>query len=484
LDTPCAKPQESDRYMTNKKQDTTTESNPILDPAIFRAYDIRGIAGTQLNEHSIELIGKSLASIALEAGETTVLFGCDARLSSPGLRAPLLRGVLSTGLNVVDLGTIPTPLLYFAAHTSPWASGLMLTASHNPADYNGIKIIRQRTCLTPEQIQTIYARALRGEFAQGSGTLQENDMVPEYIAKLQNDIQIKRPLKIVVDCANAVPGLIAPSLFKALGCEVTAMYCDIDGHFPNHHPDPTVAANLCDLIEQVKATKADLGVALDGDGDRVVVVTNQGSIIDTDRLLMLFINDILPRYDHPSVVFDVKCSTLLKQLIQERGGKPIMSRSGHSFMKQCMQESNAVVGAEFSAHVFIKDRWFGYDDGLYVAARFMELLSSQPDSAETLLLSLPSSIVTPELRIEVSDERKFALMERIKSLARFPQGSISLLDGIRVDFEDGWGLIRASNTTPALLLRFEAQSRQSLQLIQKRFRELLMEVDHQLVLNF
>ncbi len=470
--------------MTSKQEETLDETTQHLSASIFRAYDIRGIVDTQLNEHSMTLIGKSLASIALESGETTVLFGCDARLSSPRLREPLLQAVLSTGLNVVDLGTIPTPLLYYAAHTGPWASGLLLTASHNPANYNGIKIIRQRTCLTPEQIQQIRVRAESGGFVHGRGKLQTLDIMAEYIARLLKDLKLKRTLKVVVDCANAVPGLLAPALFEALGCDVIPMYCDLDGSFPNHHPDPTIAANLGALISKVTSTNADLGIALDGDGDRVVMVTDKGSIIDTDRLLMLFIKDILPKYKNPSVVFDVKCSTLLAQLIRDGGGKPVMSRSGHSFMKQSMQESNAVVGAEFSAHVFIKDRWYGYDDGLYVAARFLELLSQQSESAEMLFQRLPRSIVTPELRIDVSEERKFDLMERIKSIANFPQGKISDLDGIRVDFDDGWGLVRASNTTPALLLRFEAQSHQSLQLIQKLFRDLLLEVDSHLVLNF
>src|SRR5690606_5875415 len=255
-----------------------------------------------------------------------------------------------------------------------------------------------------------------------------------------------------------------------------ALHCDLDGSFPNHHPDPTVAENVRELQQQVVAHQADLGVALDGDGDRVVIVTNAGHIIDTDRLLMLLIKDIVPRYKNPNVVFDVKCSTLLTQLIRDCGGQPVMSRSGHSFMKKSMQETQAVVGAEFSAHIFIKDRWYGYDDGLYVAARFMELLSRSEASAEQLLRALPRSIVTPELRIEVGDERKFQLMDRLMKLASFPQGTINILDGIRVDFADGWGLIRASNTTPALLLRFEARSRKSLQSIQAMFRELLLQV--------
>lgn len=455
-----------------------------LEPAVFRAYDIRGIVPDELDSQRIEVIGKALASLALEAGEHTVLFGSDARLSSPLLREPLLRGVLSTGMNVVDLGTIPTPLLYFAAHNSEWRSGLMLTASHNPASYNGIKIIRQRTCLTPDQIQQIRLRAEAGNFRQGTGRLVHSDFRDEYVARLKHDIALHRPLKVVVDCANAVTALIAPTLFEDLGCEVHPLFCELDGHFPHHAPDPTVAANLQVLINEVRRNKADLGIAFDGDGDRVVIVGNEGTIIDTDRLLMLFIKDILPRYSRPKVVFDVKCSTLLGQLITELGGTPVMSRSGHSFMKETMQNTGAVVGAELSAHIFIKDRWYGYDDGIYVAARFLELLSQQPDSLEALLLSLPRSVVTPELRIDVSDERKFHLMERIKALASFPQGQINIMDGLRVDFPDGWGLIRASNTTPALLLRFEANSRKSLQMIQTLFRELLHDVDKRLVLNF
>lgn len=458
---------------------------PAIPPAIFRAYDIRGIAGDDLTTDVVEVIGKALASLALEDGEQTVLFGADARLSSPALRESLLRGVLSTGLNVVDLGTIPTPLLYFASFTTPWSSGLMLTASHNPAEYNGIKILRQRTCLTPEQIQQIRQRADSGHFLTGCGSLSCRDVAAAYVAHLQRDVPLQRPLKVVVDCANAVPGLVAPALFAALGCEVVPLLCELDGRFPHHPPDPTVAENLTLLIQRVREHHADVGIALDGDGDRVVIVTNQGNAIDTDRLLMLFIKDILPRSEaNARVVYDVKCSTLVAQLIASLGGTPVMSRSGHSFMKQTMQETGAVVGAEFSAHVFIKDRWFGYDDGLYVAARFLELLSRSQDSAETMLRALPQSIVTPELRIDVSDERKFHLMERILEKAHFPQATVNVLDGIRVDFADGWGLIRASNTTPALLLRFEASSRQALQGIQALFRELLREVDDHLVLNF
>jgi phosphomannomutase / phosphoglucomutase len=447
---------------------------------IFRAYDIRGIADTELSRPNIELIGRAIGTVARYYDQHTLLFGADGRLSSPDLAAALRKGILSTGCNIVDLGIIPTPLLYFATHTTEWSSGLILTASHNPAEYNGIKIINQRTCLTPEQIQTLRALIEKGQFAQGEGSLTTLDIMPAYIERVRNDIRLQRPLKVVVDCGNAVPALVAPQLFAALQCDVVPLFCEVDGHFPNHHPDPTVEENLQALIRTVKQQQADVGIALDGDGDRVVMVTNTGSVIDTDRLLMLLIRDIVPRYQQPSVVFDVKCSNLLKALIEEQGGVPVMSRSGHSFMKQKMQESSAVVGAEFSAHVFIKDRWFGYDDGMYAAARFLEILAAGSLSAEQLLQSLPHSVVTPELRIEVTDEEKFTLMKRIAELVDFPQAHINTLDGIRADFSQGWGLIRASNTTPALLLRFEACNQEALQQIQQMFRELLARVDESL----
>jgi len=455
-----------------------------LPETVFRAYDIRGIVGRDLDTANMEQLGKAMGSQALDAGHGTLLFGADGRLSSPELSASLLRGVLSTGCNIVNLGIIPTPLLYFAAHTSAWDSGLMLTASHNPPEYNGVKIVHKRSCLTPEQIQDIRQRAAAGAFAQGQGRMEYKDVRGSYIERVRSDITLRRKLRVVVDCANAVPGLVAPELFEAIGCEVIALHCDLDGSFPHHHPDPTVAENVRELQERVLAHEADLGVALDGDGDRVVIVTNAGNVIDTDRLLMLLIRDIVPRYNNPNVVFDVKCSTLLASLIRECGGQPVMSRSGHSFMKKSMQESQAVVGAEFSAHVFIKDRWYGYDDGLYVAARFLELLSRGEESAEQMFQTLPRSIVTPELRIEVGDERKFQLMDSLMKLASFPQGTVNILDGIRVDFADGWGLIRASNTTPALLLRFEARSRKSLRAIQAMFRDLLLQVDGMLELDF
>jgi len=466
--------------------DTPPSSDTIVSASMFRAYDIRGIAGKDLTEDSIYLIGLAIGSYAIEFNKPQLYFGADGRLSSPALARALKKGLLDAGCDIIDLGIVPTPLMYFATHTGDCTSGVMLTASHNPADYNGIKIVRSRACLTPEQIQSIRERSLAIEakkykgFSGRKGSITTQDLGPDYLARVCANVKLERRLRVVVDCGNAVPGILAPALLRQLGCDVTPIYCDLDGSFPNHHPDPTVASNLDSLINEVKARHADLGIALDGDGDRVVLVTDQGNIIDTDRLLMLLVCDILPRYDHPNVVFDVKCSNLLAGEIARHGGQPIMSRSGHSFMKQMMHETDAVIGGEFSAHIFIKDRWFGYDDGFYVAARFLEILAAGNQSADDMLQSLPQSVVTPELRIDVEEDRKFELMERIAQLASFPLARVSRLDGIRADFQDGWGLIRASNTTPALLLRFEASSRQSLQFIEDAFRQLLKQVDQQL----
>lgn len=458
----------------------------LITDAMFRAYDIRGIAGRDLTEDSIYLIGLAIGSYALEFANPTLYFGADARLSSPALAVALKRGLLDAGCDIIDLGIVPTPLVYFATHTGACSSGVMLTASHNPADYNGIKIVRSRACLTAEQIQGIRERSLAIEASQylgftgRQGSVTSQDLSGDYIARVCADIKLERRLRVVVDCGNAVPGVLAPALLQALGCEVVPMFCDLDGHFPNHHPDPTEATNLASLIGEVRSRQADLGIALDGDGDRVILVTDQGRIIDTDRLLMLLVRHILPQYDHPKVVFDVKCSNLLAGEIARHGGQPVMSRSGHSFMKQMMHDTDAVLGGEFSAHVFIKDRWFGYDDGFYVAARFLEILAASTETADAMLASLPLSVVTPELRIDVDEAQKFELMHRITQLASFPAAQVSRLDGVRADFADGWGLIRASNTTPALLLRFEAGSQQSLHTIAEAFRCLLQQVDPQL----
>lgn len=451
---------------------------------IFRAYDIRGIAGKQLTTDSVRVIGMAIGRLARSQGIDTLSFAADARLSSPELGAALQDGLLRSGCDLVDLGIMPTPLLYFACHTSAHDSGIMLTASHNPAEYNGIKIVFRRTCLTPEEIADIGRLSRNPAEPADRGQLTQHDILPAYLNHIAADVRLQRRLRIVIDCGNAVPGKVAPVLFERLGCDVIPLYCVLDGHFPNHHPDPTIPANMRALTDRVIAEKADLGIALDGDGDRVMIVSGKGETVDTDRLLMLLARDILPRHEQPRCVFDVKCSSLLAAVIEDCGGTPVMSRSGHSFMKREMQETGAVLGGEFSAHIFIKDRWFGFDDGLYVAARFAEILSRGTLTVDEMLASLPESVGTPELRIEVSEARKFPLMERIAALANFPDARITRLDGVRADFARGWGLVRASNTTPALLLRFEAADQAALETIREQFRQLLRSADGSLHIAF
>ncbi|MBL4820794.1 MAG: phosphomannomutase/phosphoglucomutase [Gammaproteobacteria bacterium] len=467
---------------TTDLNDTTPVSG--VPPEIFRAYDIRGIYGTQLNEQNIELIGQGIGSEALSLGIDTLLIGRDGRLSSPSLSKRLISGVRASGCNIVDLGVIPTPLLYFATHTTHWKSGIMLTASHNPAAYNGIKIVFNRSCLAADQIQKIRHRVESGKLSTGHGRYQEQDIKPDYIKDICRRIRLEKKLKIIIDCGNGVAGVVAGELFETLGCEVIPLFCDLDGSFPNHDPDPTQVKNLNVLRTRLLGSKADIGLAFDGDGDRVVVVDNDGEAIDTDRLLATLIKSIVP--DHPGgpVIFDVKCSSRLAPLIREYGGEPVMHRSGHSFMKQKMQETGAALGGEFSAHIFIKDRWFGFDDGLYTGARLLEILSQSEVTSADLFGNLGERYATPELKIEVKDSEKFSLARKISELADFPDGKITDIDGLRVDFNDGWGLVRPSNTSPALLLRFEADSPQSLTKIQARFKQLILQADGSLPIGF
>lgn len=472
---------------TTLREAAKTGSGVVIPTEIFRAYDIRGIADEQLTVDNIRLIGFAIGQQAQATGIHTLLFATDARLSSPLLGPPLQQGILESGCHLVNLGIVPTPLLYFACHHTEFDSGVMLTASHNPAAYNGIKIVFQHQPLKPEAISRIGAIAReRGLAAAGAttavpGQLASWNILPDYLDEVSQRINLHgRHPRVVVDCGNAVPGLVAPALYERLGCEVIPLFCEPDGHFPNHHPDPTIPENLQALTSAVVAEEADLGIAMDGDGDRVVLVSGNGVTLDTDRLLMLLAQDILPRYKQPYCVFDVKCSSLLARIIRESGGQPVLSRSGHSFMKLRMRETGAVLGGEFSAHIFIRDQWYGFDDGLYVAARFLELLCRQDNTVDALLESLPSSVSTPELRIEIDESEKFALMDRIAALADFPGASVISIDGVRADFPKGWGLVRASNTTPAILLRFEAEDQVTLEKIMDNFRQLLEKADSRL----
>lgn len=451
---------------------------------IFRAYDIRGIADTELTDAVVYAIGLAVGSEALDQGQQSVVVAADGRHSSPRIRDALVSGLLDSGRDVIDIGIVPTPLMYFATHQLNTQSGVMITGSHNPAEYNGIKVVVGGRALSGEAIDALRQRILNKDLASGKGELQVQDVEQSYIDYIINDVAIAQPLKIVIDAGNGVAGAIAPRLFEELGCEIIPLYCDVDGDFPNHHPDPTVAANLQDLITSVKAQKADLGIAFDGDGDRLGVVTASGAIVPADRLLMLLAQDVVSRNPGADVLFDVKCTRNLNTLISNYGGRPIMWKTGHSYMKEKMVETGALLGGEFSGHIFFKERWFGFDDGMYAAARLIEILSTTDPDLDLQLEAFPDSIGTPEIRVESSEDRKFHIIEQLVNNGDFGDGKLSTLDGIRVDFPDGWGLVRASNTTPMLVLRFEADTNEAMQRIQNQFKEQLASVDNSLQLGF
>lgn len=451
---------------------------------IFRAYDIRGIVGEGLNAEIMYYLGKSIGSEALDIGENCLVLGSDARLSSPEFAEQMKAGILATGCNVIDLGQVPTPLLYFATHFLDVHSGVMITGSHNPKNYNGVKIVFKHQCLSDTQITVFKERIESNDLHNGQGTSKFFDIKEAYLQHVLTDIKLKKSWKVVIDSSNAITANVAPDLFSALACNTTALFCDINGTFPNHHPDPTVADNLVDLIKQVKLEKADLGIAFDGDGDRVVLVSESGKIIDADKLLMAFVKDILPQNKAASVVYDVKSSQHLHALIKSFHGKPLMCKSGHSYVKKAMVESGALIGGEYSAHIFFKHRWFGFDDGIYTAARFLELMDKNNMSADEIINDLPKSVNTPEIFIAVPEQDKFNLISTLARGFNFDGAEVNALDGLRVSFDYGWGIIRASNTTPNLMLRFEANSEQALQQIKTLFTNEITRILPQLSLTF
>lgn len=456
------------------------EHGAVPSAEIFRAYDIRGVMGSTLNEDVAYLLGQAIGSEAAAAGDTKVVVAADGRHSSPALRGRLCAGIMATGLDVIDIGAVPTPILYFATHVTETRSGVMVTGSHNPPEYNGFKVVIAGETLAGPRITTLRDRIQAEDFRQGSGTLEERDLVPDYIDRIASDVTLAQPLKVVADCGNGIAGKIVPSLLEALGCEVLPLYCEVDGDFPNHHPDPNDPANLQDLITVVKAEGADIGLAFDGDGDRLGVVTERGEIIWPDRLMMLFARDIVGRSPGADVIFDVKCSRHLGSLIAEYGGRPIMGPSGHSYLKAKMKETHALLGGEFSGHICFGERWYGFDDGLYSGARLLEILASEAASAGELFDEFPNPVSTPELKIASSDRAKFQVIEALTAGTGFDGGTLTTIDGIRVDYPEGWGLIRASNTQPMLTLRFEANDAQALAQIQLRFRKALKQVDNTL----
>ena len=443
--------------------------------SIFKAYDIRGIINEDLTIETVVLIGKAIGSESIERGERGIVVGRDGRTSGPDLMNALVEGIKSTGCHVVKIGMIPTPVLYYATYSKGASSGVMITGSHNPPNYNGFKMMIAGETLSGERILNLYERINNQNFHQGQGTSTTIDIQEDYLNRVTSDISIKRPLKIVVDCGNGVAGHLAPKLFEALGCEVIKLFCHIDGSFPNHHPDPSKLENLNNLIAEIKAEKADLGLAFDGDGDRLGVIDEKGNVIWADRQMILFSRDVIHRNPGAKIVFDVKCSSLLSKDISNQGGRPILSRTGHSFIKAKIKEESALLGGEMSGHIFFKERWYGFDDALYAGARLIEILSSRNESCSEIFSELPDSFNTPEINIHFDKQGdQFDAMEKLKNTANFNEGVLTTIDGIRLDYEDCWGLVRPSNTTPCLVLRFEAETEASLKRIIEEFREWLV----------
>ncbi|MCB1675021.1 MAG: phosphomannomutase/phosphoglucomutase, partial [Halioglobus sp.] len=391
---------------------------------------------------------------------------------------------MESGRDVIDIGLVPTPLLYFATRHLDCRSGVMITGSHNPAEHNGFKIVLQQKTIAAGGIQQVRDRVVEGAFSKGNGRMIREEIIEAYIDEVCQDIAIAVPLKIVIDAGNGATSDIAPRLFEDLGCEVVPLYCEIDGHFPNHSPDTSDEGNLDDLVQAVRRENADLGVAFDGDGDRLAVVTASGEIVRSDILLMIYAQDVVSRNPGADVVFDVKCSRNLTQLITRHGGRPVLWKTGHAFMKEKMAETGALLGGEFSGHMFFGERWYGFDDGMYAAARLAEILSTHGGSLDEAIAAFPATVNTPEILIPVPDEDKFDLMAKIVGSADFATGKVNTMDGIRVDFSDGWGLVRASNTTPALTARFEADTREALEAIMAEFRAQIALVDPDLELPF
>jgi phosphomannomutase/phosphoglucomutase len=457
--------------------------NPI-DSSIFRAYDIRGVVGTTITEDTAYLIGRALGSQAMAFGLDKFCVGRDGRLSGPELAAAVIRGLVDCGCEVIDIGAAPTPALYFATHEYRTGSGVMVTGSHNPPDYNGFKIMIGGETLSGHAIQGVRERILAKDFISGRGSLHTVDVLPAYVDRIAGDIRLPRKLKVVLDAGNGIAGIIAPALFKRLGAEVVPLFCEVDGTFPNHHPDPGDPHNLEDLIRVVAETDADLGLAFDGDGDRLGVVTRQGEVIYPDRVLMLFARDVLSRVPGGTVIYDVKCTGHLATEIEKAGGRPLMWQTGHSLIKSKMRLEDAPLAGEMSGHFFFKERWYGFDDGLYAGARLLEIVAAHDGPADDLFETLPKGVSTPELKIAMVEGEHYAFIDRFKASATFDDARVSTIDGVRADWPDGWGLVRCSNTTPSLVLRFDADNAEALTRIQAAFRDRLLAVDPTLKLPF
>lgn len=461
------------------------KNTQAISATIFRAYDIRGVVGETLNPDIVYAIGQAIGSEALSLGETTMIVARDGRLSGPTLSKALIDGLLATGINVINIGRVPTPVLYFATHVLGSTSGAMLTGSHNPIDHNGVKMVLKGRAIHGDDIQRLYQRIQNNDFAVGAGTLTHEEMLPRYEERVLSDVTLKKRLKVVVDCGNGVAGVIAPELIKKLGCDVYELFCEVDGNFPNHHPDPSQEENLSDLIQTVIRKQADIGLAFDGDGDRLGVVTATGDVIWPDRQLILFAINVLKDNPGAKIIYDVKSTRFLAEVVTQHGGVPIMYKTGHSLVKAKIKEENAALGGEMSGHVFFNDRWYGFDDAIYTAARLLEIIANDGRDVETIFSEIPNSISTPELKISMSDDRKFDFVDKLIATANFgPTAKINTIDGLRIDYPNAWGLVRCSNTTPYLVVRFEADDEAALTMVKCKFRNHLLELDADLKLPF
>lgn len=456
-------------------------------PFIFKAYDIRGVVGRTLTDDIVFGIGRAIGSEAHDAGIAAIVVARDGRLSGPGFVEALGRGIRKAGVDVIDAGMTPTPVLYFATHQLGTGSGVMVTGSHNPPDYNGFKIMLGGETLSGARIQRLRERMDNDDLVDAGtpGELHEVTLDDEYIERIRSDIQPARALKLVVDCGNGVAGGLAPRLLRALGCEVVELFCDVDGTFPNHHPDPSQPDNLVDLIRAVAEHRADLGLAFDGDGDRLGVIDPSGKVIWPDRQMMLYAADVLSRNPGAPIIYDVKCSLHLERVIREHGGEPVMAQTGHSLIKAKLKALDAPLAGEMSGHIFFRERWYGFDDALYTAARLIEIIARDPRPPGEIFAALPDTVSTPELRLDFTEEgENHRFMERFLASPQFDGARIITIDGLRAEYPDSWGLVRASNTTPSLILRFEADDADALEGIKARFREALLAVEPGLSLPF
>lgn len=474
------------RYdIAERRKEKEAAHQPIdLSAQIFRAYDIRGVIGKTLDAGIARLVGQAVGTVVLNRDAGPAVVARDGRLSGPYLQAAMIEGITSTGCDVLDIGAVPTGVLYYAAYELAAGSGVMITGSHNPPDYNGFKIMVAGDPIYGKELADFYRRITEGDLQAGSGTVQKENVIPQYIERIAKDIQLEKPLKVVIDCGNGIGGVCAAEVLRAIGAEVLPLFDEVDGTFPNHHPDPSEPENLVDLIESVRLIDADLGFALDGDADRLGVVTLAGDIIYADRVMMLLAMDVLDRNPGATIIYDVKCTGHLAKVIREAGGNPVMYKTGHSLIKAKMKEIGSPFAGEMSGHFFFGERWYGVDDGIYAAARLLEILAGAEAPPEAILNALPTSYSTPELKVQMEEGENFAFVEAFKQAAHFEGASINTIDGIRADWPDGWGLVRGSNTTPILVVRFDAETEAALERIKTIFRTQMLGVNPDLQLPF